>query len=114
MTEPAGRLAWIAIAPVKSMARVFVERAELGLGIPGDRVFAVVDQRGQLVNGKRAGHLATVAVEHDPTAGTLTMRFPDGTVVGGRPGVGEPAVVALAFVGCPLGAKVGAVGDGQG
>ena len=91
MTEPAGRVAWIAIAPVKSMALVFLNEAELGLdGIPGDRAFAVIDEAGRLVNGKRAGTLATVAVEHDPVEGSLVLRFPDGTRAGGRPELGDP------------------------
>jgi uncharacterized protein YcbX len=91
MTEPTGRVAWIAIAPVKSMALVFLDRAELGLnGIPGDRAFAVIDGTGRLVNGKRAGSLATIRVEHDATGGTLAMHFPDGVVAQGRPSTGAP------------------------
>ncbi|HEX2755649.1 MAG TPA: MOSC N-terminal beta barrel domain-containing protein [Candidatus Limnocylindrales bacterium] len=75
MTEPTGRIAWIAIAPVKSMALVFLDRAELELeGIAGDRAFAVIDGTGRLVNGKRAGSLATVVVEHDQATGDLRPR----------------------------------------
>jgi uncharacterized protein YcbX len=91
MTETTGRVAWIAIAPVKSMALVFLDRAQLGLdGIPGDRAFAVIDATGRLVNGKRAGSLATIRVEHDATDGTLAMHFPDGSEARGRPSIGEP------------------------
>jgi uncharacterized protein YcbX len=87
-----GRLAWIAIAPVKSMALHHLERAELGLaGIPGDRAFAVVDEADRLVNGKRFGPLATIRPEVDPDAGTLALRFPDGSVVGGEVRLGEVA-----------------------
>jgi uncharacterized protein YcbX len=90
MTEPAGRIAWIAIAPVKSMALVFLDRAELGLdGIAGDRAFAVIDEHGRLVNGKRAGILATVVVEHDAATRALAMRFPDGTTAAGVPEIGD-------------------------
>jgi uncharacterized protein len=89
MNEPTGRIAWIAIAPVKSMALVFLDRAQLGLdGIAGDRAFAIVDDHDRLVNGKRVGRLATVVVEHDPASGDLTMRVPDGTVAAGRPVLG--------------------------
>jgi len=88
---PAGRVAWIAIAPVKSMGLVFLDEAELELdGIPGDRVFAVIDEAGRLVNGKRAGTLATVGVERDPVAGSLVLRFPDGTSAAGMPEAGDP------------------------
>jgi uncharacterized protein YcbX len=91
MTEAAGRIAWIAIAPVKSMALAFLDRAELGLdGIAGDRAFALIDESSRLVNGKRAGRLATVVVEHDLASGGLTMRFPDATVATGKLTLGQP------------------------
>ncbi len=91
MTEPAGRVAWIAIAPVKSMGLVFLDAAELGPdGIRGDRAFAVIDEAGRLVNGKRAGTLATIRVAHDPVEGSLVLSFPDGTAAAGRPELGAP------------------------
>ena len=97
MSDGVGRLAWIAIAPVKSMALVFLDRAHLGAaGIRGDRAFALIDATGRLVNGKRMGTLATVIVEHDPSSGTLTMRLPDGRVVDGRVVIGD-ALEALFF-----------------
>ena len=45
VVEPAeARLAWIAIAPVKSMALQFLDRAILMTeGIVGDRAFALID-----------------------------------------------------------------------
>ena len=96
MTEPAGRIAWIAIAPVKSMALVFLDRAELGPdGIPGDRAFALIDESNRLVNGKRAGSLATVRVDHDAT-GNLAMRLPNGSVASDHPVLGD-AVEAIFF-----------------
>ena len=104
MTEPTGRVAWIAIAPVKSMALVFLDWAELGLdGIPGDRAFAVIDEHGRLVNGKRAGSLATVRVEHDASDGTLALHFPDGSDASARPSIGEP--VEAIFFGEPRAAR---------
>jgi uncharacterized protein YcbX len=104
MTEPTGHVAWIAIAPVKSMALVFLDRAELGPdGIAGDRAFAVIDGTGRLVNGKRAGSLATVRVEHDAAHGTLAMHFPDGSDARGQPSFGEP--VEAIFSGRPRAAR---------
>jgi uncharacterized protein len=104
MTEPTGHVSWIAIAPVKSMALVFLDRAELGFdGIPGDRAFAVVDATGRLVNGKRAGSLATIRVEHDAADGTLAMHFPDGSEASGRPSIEEP--VETIFPGRPRAAR---------
>jgi len=91
MTEPAGRIAWIAIAPVKSMALVFLDRAELGLdGIAGDRAFALIDESNRLINGKRAGRLATIVADHDPVVGRLKLRSPDGRAVEGRVALGPP------------------------
>jgi len=91
MNEATGRVAWLAIAPVKSMALVFLDHAALGLdGIAGDRAFAIVDEHDRLVNGKRAGILATVAVEHDDATGELRMCFPDGTVAESRVALGLP------------------------
>lgn len=91
MTHAAGRLAWIAVAPVKAMALTFLDRASIGLdGIPSDRAFAVMDEHGRLVNGKGLGLLTTVRTTWDPETGRLSLRFPDGadttaTVVPGGP-----------------------------
>src|SRR5207253_3109184 len=41
-------------------------------------------------NGKRAGSLATVRVEHDPAAGFLSLGFPDGTTAAGEIALGAP------------------------
>jgi uncharacterized protein YcbX len=84
MPEPVGRLAWIAIAPVKSMALQFLDSAILtDAGIVGDRSFAVIDEGDRVVNGKRAGVLATIQARHDPMARTLALTMPDGRVVEG-------------------------------
>jgi uncharacterized protein len=84
MTDSAGRVAWITIAPVKSMALVSLERAMLETtGIAGDRAFAVLDQEDRLINGKRLGPLATIRPVYDPVACTLALHFPDGTVAAG-------------------------------
>lgn len=89
-TEPTGRIAWITIAPVKSMALVPLERAIVDrAGISGDRAFAVLDPNCRLVNGKRIGRLATVRPTYDPVAGRLTLRFLDGTDVTGVVELGE-------------------------
>ena len=86
-----GRVAWIAIAPVKSMALVDLARAHLGLaGIAGDRGFAIIDEDGRLVNGKRVGTLALIRPAYDPDSGALTLRFPDGEVVTGTVSHGDP------------------------
>ena len=84
MTDTAGRVAWITIAPIKSMALVSLEAAMLeATGIAGDRAFAVLDADDRLINGKRLGPLATIRPAYDPVACTLALHFPDGAVVAG-------------------------------
>jgi hypothetical protein len=94
MTDSAGRVAWIAIAPVKSMGLVSLEHAMLETtGIAGDRAFAVLDGDDRLVNGKRLGPLATIRPVYDPDACTLALHFPDGAVVAGAVELG-PVYIA--------------------
>ena len=91
MSSPPGRVGWIAIAPVKSMALVFREQARLTMeGIPGDRAFAVVDAERRLVNGKRFGALATIRPDYDVENRHLSMTFADGRTVDGMVELGEP------------------------
>ena len=98
-----GRVAWIAIAPVKSMALVHLEHAHLGLaGIAGDRAFAVVDEASRLVNGKRVGTLALIRPNFDADARRLTLTFPEGDVVSGDVTFGDP--IEAWFFGKPRGA----------
>ena len=103
--EPAdARLAWIAIAPVKSMALQFLDRAILMTeGIVGDRAFALIDEHDRLVNGKRAGSLATIGVRHDPLERTLDLTMPSGEVVAGHVELDAP--IEAIFFGHPRAAR---------
>lgn len=84
MTDTAGRVAWISIAPVKSMALVPLESAMLETtGIAGDRAFAVLDPDERLVGGKRLGPMARIRPDYDPDGRTLALHFPDGSVAAG-------------------------------
>ena len=90
MDDVPGRLAWISIAPVKSMALVFLDAARLETtGIAGDRAFAVVDEADRLVNGKRAGQLALVRPTWDGATGDLTLALPDREPTAGRVELGD-------------------------
>lgn len=116
-----GRVAWITIAPVKGLGLVSREAVELTQdGVPEDRRFYLVDERGRMTNGKRCGPLATVR----PTVGedeTLSLAFPDGAEVGApietgdrvetrffgmtraaRPVLGPFSQALSAFAGLPL------------
>ncbi len=86
-----GTVSWISIAPVKGMRIQSLERVELtSEGVPGDRAFILVGPDGAMVNGKRVGALMEIVPIHDGDSGTLTLRFPDGTTVGGEVDLGKP------------------------
>lgn len=89
-------VAWITIAPVKSLGLVDLEQAELTAGgIRGDRAFHLVDADGRLANGKRFGSLVRVAPSYDPDARTLTLSLPDGAAVTGLAEPADPVVTVF-------------------
>jgi len=90
----AGSVAWISVAPVKGLRLQQRDEVELTEdGVPGDRAFFLVDERGSMVSITRLGALASVLAEHDSVAGALTLRFPDGTDVTGPIELDEPESV---------------------
>jgi uncharacterized protein YcbX len=96
-----GSVAWISYAPVKGLA--LLQPAEVELterGVVGDRRFHVIDARGRLTNAKRLGKLVQVHADWDEAAALLTLRFPDGTEVGGEIGLGDDNVTN--FYGRPV------------
>ena len=94
-------VAWISIAPVKGLALVHRDEVELEpFGVRENRRFYVVDADGRLINGKRLGRLVQIVPEYDEAAGTLALRFPDGTVVDGE--VTLDGSVETSFYGRPV------------
>ncbi|HZT17548.1 MAG TPA: MOSC N-terminal beta barrel domain-containing protein [Gaiellaceae bacterium] len=85
-----GSVAWIAVAPVKALRLALVDEVELAESGPrGDRRFFLVDENGRLVNNKGLGILQQVLPAFDAAAGTLALRFPDGTDVSGEVELGD-------------------------
>ena len=77
-----GRVARIAIAPVKALHVVEKDEVELGFtGVAGDRRFWMVDADGRLVNDKRHPQLLRLRAEWDEATRELGLEFPDGRLV---------------------------------
>ena len=86
-----GRVAWVAIAPVKGLALELLDEVELtGFGPTGDRRFFLIDGDNRLVNGKGLGILQQIHPAYDTAGGTLTLRLPGGEEVVGPVELAEP------------------------
>jgi uncharacterized protein len=76
------RVAWIAVAPVKALALVHLDEVEVeAWGVSENRRFHLIDSAGRMLNGKAIGRLVQVVPTWHKNAGTLALRFPDGSVV---------------------------------
>jgi MOSC domain-containing protein len=75
-----GSVAWISFTPVKGLRVRPLEEVELTEdGVPGDRAFFLVDERGDMVSATRLGPLVAVVARH--VDGALALDFPDGREV---------------------------------
>jgi uncharacterized protein len=94
MAGVAAAVAWISVTPVKGLRLQQSDEVQLGEhGVPGDRAFFVVDERGVMVSASRLGPLVGVVPRHDPEARTLSLRFPEGDEVAGSIELGAPEPV---------------------
>jgi len=83
-------VSWISVTPVKGLRVQARDEVEVTVdGVPGDRAFFLVDERGAMVSATRIGPLVAVTADHDAQAGTLALRFPDGGEVAGSIELGE-------------------------
>lgn len=85
-------VSWLSVAPVKGLA--LTRRDELTLepfGALENRRFHLLDERGRFVNGltRLERSLFPVVPRWDPDADTLSLTFPDGSVVEGRVELGD-------------------------
>ena len=90
----AARVAWISVTPVKGLRLQYRDEVVLDeAGVPGDRAFFLVDERGVMVSASRLGALVAVVPEHDAQAQTLSLCFPDGDEVEAPVVLAEPESV---------------------
>jgi len=69
----------IAIAPVKSLRLTRVDRVEVGpSGVIGDRVYAMLNQRGRLLSVTKHPELLRARAVADTVTGSLSLELPDG------------------------------------
>jgi uncharacterized protein len=79
------QVARISITPVKSMALLHPNEVMLtDVGVPSDRLFYLVDERGHMfTTGRKGNPTQPVAPVYDPEREHLSLSFPDGSVVEG-------------------------------
>jgi uncharacterized protein len=71
--------------PVKGLRLHARDQVELSTrGVLDNRVFFLVDDRGTLVNGKRAGTLTALRADWHPEEAELSLTLPDGRVLSER------------------------------
>lgn len=77
------QVAWIHVAPVKSLAIQERERIVLGpRGVEDDRRFCIVDEAGRMLNAKRVAAFVRVRPVFDEDMRHLTLYTPDGAIDG--------------------------------
>ena len=85
---PCGTMPTVArfsITPVKSLGLLHPIEVQLAReGIPGNRLFYLVDASGRLFTDAQHGPLVRVAATYDAATGRLALRFPDGSTVDGE------------------------------
>ncbi len=92
---------WITYAPVKGLGLTRVEEADLEPnGVRENRRFHLIDDQGRLVNGKSVGGLVRVGAATDTDGTTLSLTFPDDSVVEGDVAFGE--AITTNFYGRPV------------
>jgi uncharacterized protein YcbX len=90
----AGVVAKLSIAPVKGTALHHPERVRLERdGVPENRRFYFVNQKGRLFAGSRHGPLVALRSSYDPDREWLELRFPDGKELSGPADTEGEAVV---------------------
>ena len=101
---PAATVHALQLTPVKGLRVVARDAVWVTPdGVPEDRRFYLVDERGRMVNGKLLGGLNEIVAAYDHRARTLELRFPDGREVAGPVELGDP--IATRFYSRPAQAR---------
>jgi len=80
------------VAPVKSLGLQHPDEIQLeAAGVRENRRFFLIREDGRLFRGAHHGPLVRIRPEHDAASERLTLRFPDGSVVGTDALGDEPA-----------------------
>jgi uncharacterized protein len=92
VTDTAGRVVRLRIAPVKGLALIDREAIDLGPeGVEEDRRFVLLGPDGRHRSGLAHGPLVRIVPDYDALAERLTLRFPDGEVISANAhGEGDP------------------------
>lgn len=78
------RVARINVTPVKALALAHPQEVRVEeTGVPGDRLFYLVDEDGRLFSGARFGPLQTIRPSFNAAGEQLSLTFPDGKIVEG-------------------------------
>jgi uncharacterized protein YcbX len=81
----------IHVSPVKSMGLIDFDEAHISEhGILEDRRFFVMDAENKLVTQRQIGKLTQILADYLPRPEELALQFPDGHVISGEPGLGQP------------------------
>lgn len=89
-------VAWLHVAPIKSLQIQSRERVTLGArGVEDDRRFCVVDEAGRMLNAKRVASFISVRPEFDGEMRTLTLHMPGGDRVTGPVALGDAVTVSI-------------------
>jgi len=90
------------VTPVKGLALSHPDRVDLtAIGVPENRLFFMVDPDGVMVSADRFGPMQRIRAAFNPARDSLSLTFPDGSVVeGGAAGAGD--AVDTDFYGRPV------------
>ena len=90
------KVAWLYVAPVKGLAIESRDHIQLGpRGVDDDRLFCLVGEDGEMLNGKRLAPVTTIGAHFDPAADRLELRMPGGDRVSGAVHAGERIAVTM-------------------